>query len=32
MEIFNSKAEAIKREKQLKSAQGREFIRKQIAN
>ena len=29
-EVFESKSEAIAREKQLKSATGREFIRKQL--
>ena len=29
-EVFESKSEAIAREKQLKSAKGREFIRKQL--
>lgn len=29
-EFFNTRTEALKREKQLKSYQGREFIRKQI--
>jgi len=29
-ENFNTKAEAMKREKELKSAKGREFIRKNI--
>ncbi|MFN0257466.1 GIY-YIG nuclease family protein [Pedobacter ureilyticus] len=29
-ELFETKSEALKREKQLKSAKGREFIRKQL--
>lgn len=31
-EVFETKAEAMRREKQLKSARGREFIRKEILN
>ncbi|MDQ8004969.1 MAG: GIY-YIG nuclease family protein [Pedobacter sp.] len=29
-EVFESRSEALRREKQLKSAKGREFIRKQL--
>ncbi len=31
-EIFDSKSDALKREKQLKSAAGREFVWKKIIN
>ncbi|MBT1687192.1 GIY-YIG nuclease family protein [Dawidia soli] len=31
-EVFETKAEAMRREKQLKSARGQEFIRKEILN
>ena len=32
MDIFDAKSDALKKEKQLKSAAGREFIRKKIFN
>ncbi|MBT1687193.1 GIY-YIG nuclease family protein [Dawidia soli] len=31
-EVFETKTEAMRREKQLKSARGREFVRKEILN